>query len=95
MRKWPPVDPPAFLPQTLPFRRHRHEKRPELPLHRETIRRLSGEPLSHVVGGETLERSCYLSCFRGCSDVGCTDTCPSQIVPTGCGEYTDCVHECV
>jgi hypothetical protein len=68
----------------------------KLSLHRETLRRLSGEPLSQVAGGVTLdERSCYLSGFRGCSDIGCTDTCPSQILPTGCGEYTDCVHECV
>lgn len=65
----------------------------KLSLHRETLRHLDHEPLARVAGGETLERSCYLSCFATCSDVGCTDTCPSQIVPTSCG-FTGCFQEC-
>jgi hypothetical protein len=66
----------------------------KLSLHRETLRLLSHEPLAGVAAGTgTQERSCFLSCFAGCSDIGCTDTCPSQIVRTGC-HLTECIPDC-
>jgi arsenate reductase len=32
----------------------------------------------------TYDKSCLLSCYAGCSAVGCTDTCPPSIIRTGC-----------
>jgi len=54
--------------------------------HRETLAHLSGQRLEEVAGGVpyTYDKSCYLSCYAGCSDIGCTDGCPPSIVRTGC-----------
>ncbi len=54
----------------------------KLSLHRETVALLSGERLERVGGGvpETYDKSCLLSCFAGCSAIGCTDGCPSYLV---------------
>ena len=54
----------------------------KLSLHRETLAHLSDPSLERAAGGATYEKSCLLSCFAGCSDIGCTDTCPSRIVQT-------------
>ena len=58
----------------------------KLTLHRETLAYLSNRHLEGAAGGvgNTNDKSCLLSCFAGCSDVGCTDTCPPSIVRTGC-----------
>jgi hypothetical protein len=59
----------------------------KLTLHRETLAHLSSRRLEGVAGGGvpyTYDKSCYLSCYAGCSDIGCTDTCPPSIVRTGC-----------
>jgi predicted metal-binding protein len=58
----------------------------KLTLHRETLAHLSNRHLEGAAGGvgNTRDKSCLLSCFAGCSDVGCTDTCPPSIVRTGC-----------
>jgi hypothetical protein len=59
------------------------KKAPKLSLSRETVALLTRSQLEGAAGGvETRDKSCLLSCFAGCSDVGCTDTCPSQIVRT-------------
>jgi hypothetical protein len=55
----------------------------KLSLHRETLAFLSSKQLERPVGGvETYDKSCLLSCYVGCSAVGCTDGCPSYW--TGC-----------
>ena len=55
----------------------------KLALHRETLANLSNRQLEEVAGGAaTNDKSCLLSCFAGCSAVGCTDTCPRTIVRT-------------
>lgn len=58
----------------------------KLTLHRETLAYLSNQRLEDVAGAvpETQDKSCLLSCFAGCSNVGCTDGCPPSIVRTGC-----------
>jgi len=58
----------------------------KLTLHRETLAHLTGPRLKGAVGGvpETQDKSCLLSCYAGCSNVGCTDGCPPSIVHTGC-----------
>ena len=58
----------------------------KLTLHRETLTHLTRSHLEGVAGGVpyTYDKSCYLSCRAGCSDIGCTDTCPPSIVRTGC-----------
>jgi hypothetical protein len=58
----------------------------KLTLNRETLAHLSNRHLENIAGGVpyTYDKSCYLSCFAGCSAVGCTDTCPPSIVRTGC-----------
>jgi len=58
----------------------------KLTLHRETLAYLSNRHLEGAAGAgeDTVNKSCLLSCFAGCSDVGCTDTCPPSIVRTGC-----------
>ncbi len=59
----------------------------KLTLHRETLAHLSGRHLEGVAAGgvpQTYDKSCYLSCYAGCSDIGCTDGCPPSIVRTGC-----------
>jgi hypothetical protein len=62
------------------------KKTRKLTLHRETLTNLTHPHLEGVAGGvpETHDKSCLLSCRAGCSDVGCTDTCPPSIVRTGC-----------
>ncbi|HEX3552010.1 MAG TPA: class I lanthipeptide [Thermoanaerobaculia bacterium] len=55
----------------------------KLILHRETLANLSNHQMEAAVGGAaTNDKSCLLSCFAGCSAVGCTDTCPRTIVRT-------------
>ncbi len=58
----------------------------KLSLHRETLRTISGDPLTGVVGGiQTLIntcQSCYQICTSNCSE-NCTITCPST-PDTGC-----------
>jgi predicted metal-binding protein len=55
----------------------------KLTLHRETLAHLSNHHLEGAAGGAgTNDKSCLLSCFAGCSEVGCTDTCPPTIVRT-------------
>ncbi len=55
----------------------------KLALHRETLANLSNRQMEEAVGGvATNDKSCLLSCFAGCSAVGCTDTCPRTIVRT-------------
>ena len=56
----------------------------KLTLHRETLANLSIREMEGAAGGvgNTHDKSCLLSCFAGCSDVGCTDTCPRTIVRT-------------
>lgn len=62
------------------------KKTRKLTLHRETLASLSKTHMEGVAGGvpETVVKSCLLSCFAGCSAVGCTDTCPPSIIRTGC-----------
>ena len=53
----------------------------KLALHRETLANLSNRQMEEAAGGAaTNDKSCLLSCFAGCSAVGCTDTCPRTIV---------------
>lgn len=56
----------------------------KLCLSRETLSYLSRPELEQAAGAvaRTNDKSCLLSCFAGCSDVGCTDTCPPTIVGT-------------
>jgi hypothetical protein len=56
----------------------------KLCLSRETLSSLSHPQLEQVAGAVpyTYDKSCLLSCFAGCSAVGCTDGCPSRIVNT-------------
>ncbi|MBW8876731.1 MAG: class I lanthipeptide [Acidobacteria bacterium] len=55
----------------------------KLALHRETLANLSNRQMEEVAGvAATNDKSCLLSCFAGCSAVGCTDTCPRTIVRT-------------
>jgi hypothetical protein len=56
----------------------------KLSLSRETLSSLSRPQMEQVAGAVpyTYDKSCLLSCFAGCSDVGCTDGCPSRIVQT-------------
>jgi predicted metal-binding protein len=56
----------------------------KLTLHRETLANLSKRHLEGAAGAgeDTLNKSCLLSCFVGCSDIGCTDTCPPTIIHT-------------
>lgn len=55
----------------------------KLSLHRDTLAHLSEPLLEGAAGGAaTIDKSCLLSCYAGCSDVGCTDTCPPTIVRT-------------
>jgi hypothetical protein len=55
----------------------------KLTLHRETLANLTDPQMEGAGGGAgTRDKSCLLSCFAGCSDVGCTDTCPPTIVRT-------------
>ncbi|HEY4596828.1 MAG TPA: class I lanthipeptide [Thermoanaerobaculia bacterium] len=56
----------------------------KLCLNRETLSYLSQPQMEGVAGAVpyTYDKSCLLSCFAGCSAVGCTDGCPSQIVRT-------------
>lgn len=59
------------------------KKAPKLFLSRETLALLTRSQLKEAAGGAgTRDKSCLLSCFAGCSDVGCTDTCPPTIVRT-------------
>ena len=62
------------------------KKAPKLSLSRETLAHLSNSRLEGVAGAvpATYDKSCLLSCYVGCSAVGCTDTCPPSIVRTGC-----------
>jgi predicted metal-binding protein len=62
------------------------KKAPKLSLSRETLAHLSSSRLEEAAGGvpATYDKSCLLSCYAGCSAVGCTDTCPPSIVRTGC-----------
>jgi hypothetical protein len=56
----------------------------KLCLNRETLSHLAHPQMEKVVGAVpyTYDKSCLLSCFAGCSAVGCTDGCPSRIVNT-------------
>jgi predicted metal-binding protein len=57
----------------------------KLSLSRETLAHLSYTQLEGAAGAvATGDKSCLLSCYAGCSAVGCTDTCPPSIVRTGC-----------
>lgn len=58
------------------------KKAPKLSLHRETVAFLSGDKLEKAAGGvpPTYDKSCLLSCYAGCSAIGCTDGCPSYLV---------------
>lgn len=58
------------------------KKAPKLTLNRETLAHLSNRQLEGAAGGATYDKSCLLSCYAGCSAVGCTDTCPPTIVQT-------------
>ena len=59
------------------------KKAPKLSLSRETLAQLTGNQIEGVAGGAaTNDKSCLLSCFAGCSAVGCTDTCPRTIIRT-------------
>ena len=59
------------------------KKAPKLFLSRETVALLTHSQLKEAAGGvETRDKSCLLSCYAGCSAVGCTDTCPPTIVQT-------------
>lgn len=62
------------------------KKAPKLFLNRETLAHLANPQLEGAAGGvpATADKSCLLSCYAGCSAVGCTDTCPPSIVRTGC-----------
>jgi hypothetical protein len=54
------------------------KKAPKLSLSRETLAHLSHFQLEQAAGAvpATNDKSCLLSCYAGCSAVGCTDTCP-------------------
>jgi hypothetical protein len=59
------------------------KRAPKLSLSRETLAHLNHTQLEGAEGGvATNDKSCLLSCFAGCSAVGCTDTCPHTIVRT-------------
>jgi hypothetical protein len=59
------------------------KKAPKLSLSRETLAHLTHSQLEEAAGGvATRDKSCLLSCYAGCSAVGCTDTCPQTIVRT-------------
>ncbi|MFL6234971.1 MAG: class I lanthipeptide [Thermoanaerobaculia bacterium] len=60
------------------------KKLSKLCLNRETLSHLSHSQMENVAGAVpyTYDKSCLLSCFAGCSAVGCTDGCPSRIVNT-------------
>lgn len=53
----------------------------KLSLHRETLAFISGDRLEKAAGGiVTYDKTCLLSLYRTCSDIGCTDGCPSHLV---------------
>jgi hypothetical protein len=62
------------------------KKTPKLSLSRETLAFLSNDRLENIAGGVpyTYDKSCLLSCFAGCSAVGCTDGCPPYLTQAHC-----------